>query len=102
QGPTILRGYAVEAWGVWALLLVTVAAVGVAAVTRHGSIAFALGAAAAVGQAIRLVVPAAVPDSPGFGLHPGAVVQVVLVLALLGGAVVLAVRAGRIRDGASW
>src|SRR5699024_10496493 len=98
QGPTILRGYAVEAWGVWALLVVTVGAVAVAAVTRHRAVALALGISSAVGQAIRLVVPAAVPQSPGFGLQPGAVVQLVLVLALLGGAVLLGVQAGRIRE----
>jgi hypothetical protein len=98
QGPTVLRGYAVQAWGVWAALIVTVAAVGAAAVTRSRWGALAAGLAAAAVQAMRLVVPQGVTHASGFGLRPGAVVQAVLVLALIVGGVLLAVRAGGVRD----
>lgn len=98
QAPTILRGYAVGAWGVWAVLVVTVAAVGAAAIARARAVAAALCVAAALMQAIRLVVPAGVPGAAGFGLRAGFVVQAVLVAALLAGAVLLAVLVGRIRE----
>ncbi len=98
QGPAILRGYAVQAWGVWALLLVTIGALVAAAVTRHRWVALTLGLAAAAVQATRLVVPEGVRQTAGFGLRPGVAVQGVLVLALIGGAIVLADRAGRITE----
>ncbi len=97
QGPTILQGYTVQAWGAWAVLLAAIGAVAAAAVTRHRWVVLACGVAAAGVQAVRLVVPASVPEAAGFGLRPGAVVQAVLIVALLGGAVALAARAARIR-----
>ena len=98
QGPTILRGYTVETWGVWALLVATIGALAGAAVTRSRWVALALGLAAAAVQGVRLVVPAGLPGTAGFAVRPGAVVQAVLVLALVVGAVVLSVRAARIRE----
>ena len=95
QGPTIL--HTAQSWGTWTLLAVTLGAVAVAAVTWHAAVALAVGVAAAAAQGMRLVLAFVVRDATGFALRPGAVLQAVLVLALLGAAVVLAVRAGRVR-----
>lgn len=104
RGPSLLRGYTVETWGVWALVLATIGALAGAAVTRRRWVALALGLAAAAVQAVRLVIPAGVPELTGFGWRPGAVLQLVLVLALIVGAVLLAERAGRVveRDDAGF
>lgn len=98
QGPTILRGYAVDAWGVWALVLATVGALAAAALSRRRWVTLTLALAAAVLQATRLVIPAGVTGAAGFDLEPGFYLQAVLVLALLAAAVVLAARTGRIRE----
>jgi hypothetical protein len=98
QAPTVLRGYAVGAWGVWAVLIVTVVAVGLAAMSRDRTVTVALCVAAAAVQAVRMVVPDRVSDAAGFGLRGGFVVQALLVLALLAAAVAFGLLVGRIRD----
>jgi hypothetical protein len=96
-GPTILHGYTVQSWAPWALLLVTLGALAGAAVTWHRPVALALGVAAVAAQGMRLLLAAAMRDATGFALRPGAVLQAILVLALLAATVVLAARAGRVR-----
>jgi hypothetical protein len=98
QAPTVLRGYAVGAWGVWAVLIVTGVAAGLAAITRDRAVTVALCVAAAAVQAVRMVVPDRVSDAAGFGLRAGFVVQALLVLALLAAAVLFGLLVGRIRD----
>ena len=96
SSPTILRGYAVDTWGVWAMLLATIGALIAATLADRPVLVLGLLLGAALVAAVRMVIPAHVEDATGFGLRPGYAVQAVLVLALASAALLLARNAARI------
>lgn len=94
---TVLVGYQVNSWGVFALAAGAIAAGWLAAraVAVSAAIAFALVGAALL--AVRLVIPAAVRAQDGFAVRAGLVAGYVGAAAFVVGAVVLAVSTARIR-----
>ena len=76
SSPTILRGFAVDTWGVWAILLVILGALIAATLNGHRRVVLGLLLGAALVAAVRLVVPAHVSQATGFALRPGYAVQV--------------------------
>lgn len=94
---TLILGYELDTWGVWAVAISAVAAIWAAALTRRPGVAAAylISAAAVVVQP--LVVPGAVRAQPGFALGAGFWAGIVTVIALLSGAAVFAVMARRVR-----
>lgn len=98
QSPTIVRVYAVDAWGAWAVLLAVLGAIWGSALTRRPSVAIALCLGAAAVSAVRLVIPKTDRGADGFAVALGFAVQIVLVAALVAAAGVFAVLAHRIRE----
>ena len=96
SSPTILRGYAVDTWGVWAILLATIGALIAATLADRPVLVLGLLLGAALVAAVRLVIPAHVEAAAGFGLRPGYVLQAVLVVALAAAALLIARNAARI------
>jgi hypothetical protein len=96
SSPTILRGYAVDTWGVWAILIAAVGALIAATVAGRPVLALGLLIGAALVAAVRLIIPAHVDEATGFALRPGYVVQAVLVLALATAGLLIARNAARI------
>ncbi|MET0965164.1 MAG: hypothetical protein ABWZ02_02140 [Nakamurella sp.] len=95
---TLVNGYDLDTWGLWALAIGSIGAVWVAAYTRRAGIAAALlvAAAAVVGQP--LVVPAVVRAAPGFELSIGFWAGVGTVVILVLSALYFAQAAGRVRS----
>ncbi len=95
-GPTILNGYTIATWGVWAALLATVGAAIMAAVTTTRAVVIGAMAAAVTVQAMRLVV-AVERRADGVHVGVGTGAQILFVLILAVATVILALRVGRIR-----
>jgi hypothetical protein len=96
SSPTILQGYSVDIWGVWAILLVVLAALVAGTLAGRPSVVLGLMLGAALVAAVRLVIPVHVSAAAGFGLRPGYAVQVVVVVALVAAAFLMARNASRI------
>ncbi|WP_205260582.1 hypothetical protein [Nakamurella leprariae] len=88
-GPTLLTGYDLAAWGVWAVVLAGVGALVAAAVTTRPAVAAGALVAAAVVLAQRTWIPAAVRDDPGSATAAGWWIGWLAVAALLVAAVLL-------------
>jgi len=97
SSSTLVNGYDLDTWGLWALAIGSIGAVWAAAFTRRAGIAAALlaSAAAVVGQP--LFVPAAVRDVPGFELSIGFWVCMATVVVLVLAAGYFGRVAGRVR-----
>lgn len=96
SSPTILSGYAVDTWGVWAILLAAAGALIAATLAGRPVLVLGLLIGAALVAAVRLIIPAHVDQAAGFALRPGYVVQAVLVLALAVAGLLIARNASRI------
>ncbi len=96
-GPSLLRGYDLDTWGLWVVL--TGAAIGIwaAALTARApeAVAWSIGAAAVVAQP--LFVPEPVRAIPGFAVGVGFWLQVLAVAALLATAGWFGAAASRVR-----
>ena len=104
RSSTLLVGYDLDSWGMWAVAGAVVGAVWAAALTRRPSAATGhlLAAAAVVIQP--LIVPGAVREEAGFTLGAGFFVGAILLIALVAAAPVFAALAARVRTAevASW
>jgi len=98
QGPsaTLLGGFALDTWGVWALLGVTLGALLCATLDGRTAVAGAFPAAAAAIVALRLLVPESVRSGSDFSTAAGTVWTWVLVGVLLVGAAAMAVLARQV------
>ncbi len=96
--PTILHVYAVDTWGVWAILAVVIGAAWGSALSRRPAVAIALCLSAAAVSGLRLIVPSGVTGATGFEYGIGRWVQAVLVLALVLAAAVFGLLASRITE----
>lgn len=85
QGPsaTLLGGFALDTWGVWALLGVTLGALVCAALDGRPAVVGAFPAASAAVVALRLLVPASVRSGPDFSTAAGTAGSWVLVAVLV-------------------
>ena len=104
RSSTLLVGYDLDAWGIWAVALAVAIACWAATLTRRPAVAVGYLVAAAAVAAVPLIVPGAVLDAPGFAWGPGLWVGGALVVALLAAAPVFAADARRVRtlDVATW
>jgi hypothetical protein len=96
SSPTILQGFSIDIWGVWAILLAALAALLAAVLAGRPSVVLGLLLGAALAAAVRLVIPARVSSAAGFALRPGYVVQAVAVAGLLAAALIVARHSSRI------
>lgn len=94
---TLILGYELDTWGVWAIALAACGAVWAAALTRRVQVAVALLVAAAAVVVQPLLVPAVIQAEPGFAFRAGLWVGAVTVVALIVVAGYFAVVVGRIR-----
>ena len=94
DSATLLVGFALDTWGVWAMLAVLLGALVYAVIDRRLPVVAAFPAAAAAVAGLRLLVPAAVSAAPGYRTAGGAPLTWALVVALLaaGGAMAVLVR----------
>ncbi len=104
RSSTLLLGYDLDTWGVWAVALAVVGAVWAASLTRRPAVAvtYPLAAAAVVVQP--LIVPGPVRDASGFAWGPGLWAGGILLIALIAAAPVFAAAARRVStlDVATW
>ncbi len=92
-GPsaTLLGGFALDTWGIWALLGVTVGALVYATVDGRPAVVGAFPVAAAAVVALRLLVPDSVRSGPDFSSAAGTVCTWVLVAVLVVAAAVMVI-----------
>ena len=94
---TLVLGYELDTWGVWAIALAACGGVWAAALTRRPPLAAALLVSAACVVVQPLIVPAVIRAEPGFAFGPGFWAGIVAVVALLVAAGYFAVVSGRVR-----
>jgi hypothetical protein len=94
---TLLVGYDLGTWGVWAIAVATCGALWAAASTARPGVAATLLVAAAAVVVQPLILPTAIRVLPGFGVDFGFWVGIVVVTALLIAAPYFWITAGRVR-----
>lgn len=98
SASTLLFGYAVDTWGLWAVAVAVIAAVWTAARTVRPDVAVAAPVAAAAVAVQPLLVPAAVRDQVGFAWGAGLWLVGALVVLLVVAAPLFGLQARRIRS----
>lgn len=104
RSATLILGYDIDTWGIWAIALAVVAAVWAGVAARRADIAAALPVSAAAVAVQPLLLSDAVRAEPGFALSAGYWAVIAVVVTLLVAAPVFAAAARRIRtsDIRSW
>jgi hypothetical protein len=93
---TLLLGYDLDTWGVWAVAIAACGALWVAALTTRPAVAGTLLLAAAAVVVQPLIIPAAIRNQPGFGLQAGFWCGIVVVVLLVAAAPLFSVATRRV------
>lgn len=96
DSATLLVGFALDTWGVWAMLAVLLGGLVYAVVDRRLLVVAAFPAAAAAVAGLRLLVPGVVSAAPGYRTAAGTGLTWALVAALLAAGVAMALLVRRI------